>query len=61
MAGVNTIDFPLIDVKVLPPEMLKKILKYLDIKSLGNARLTCKRWKQIIDNCNILEDSLSKI
>ena len=45
---------------VLPPEILKKILEWLDIKNLVIARLTCKRWKLIIDNCNIMEEALSK-
>ena len=52
-------DFPLIN-NVLPPEILKKILEWLDIKNLVIARLTCKRWKLIIDNCNIMEEALSK-
>ena len=59
MAEENTIDFPSIN-EVFPAEILKIILEWLDIKSLVNARLTCKRWKQIIDNCDILEKALSK-
>ena len=47
--------------KVLPAEMLEKILGMLDIESLVKARLTCKRWKLIIDNCDIMEKALSKI
>ena len=46
---------------VLPAKILKKILEWLDINNLINARLTCKRWKLIIDNCDILEKALSKI
>ena len=59
-AEENVINFPLIN-ELLPAEMLEKILEWLDIKSLLNARLTCKRWKLIIDNCNIMEEALSKI
>ena len=59
-ARIDEEDFPLIN-NVLPPEILKKILEWLDIKNLINARLTCKRWKLIIDNCNIMEEALSKI
>ena len=59
MAEENTIDFPSIN-EVFPAEILKKILEWLDIMSLVNARLTCKRWKLIIDNCNIMEEALSK-
>ena len=58
-ARIGEEDFPLIN-NVLPPEILKKILEWLDVKSLVNARLTCKRWKLIIDNCNIMEEALSK-
>ena len=47
--------------EVFPAEILKKILELLDIKNLVIARLTCKRWKLIIDNCNIIEEALSKI
>ena len=60
MAKLNTINFPLIN-EVFPAEILEKILEWLDIKSLANARLTCKRWKLIIDNCDIMEKALSKI
>ena len=59
-ARIGEEDFPLIN-NVLPPEILKKILEWLDIKSLLNARLTCRRWKLIIDNCDIMEKALSKI
>ena len=59
-AEENAIDFPLIN-ELLPVEMLEKILEWLDIKSLVNARLTCKRWKLIIDSCDIIEEALSKM
>ena len=60
MAKENEIDFPSIN-EVFPAEILKKILEWLDIKNLVIARLTCKRWKLIIDNCDIMEKVLSKI
>ena len=60
MAEENAIDFPLIN-EVFPAEILEKILEWLDIMSLVNARLTCKHWKLIIDNCDIKEKVLSKI
>ena len=47
--------------KVLPPEMLKKVLELLDIQSLCYARQTCQHWKLIIDSCNIMKDVLGKI
>ena len=33
---------------ILPPEMVEKILKLLNIKDLCQAQLICKRWKEII-------------
>ena len=54
------INFPSIN-EVFPAEMLEKIFEWLDIMSLVNARLTCKHWKLIIDNCDIMEKVLSKI
>ena len=59
MAEENTIDFALIN-ELLPAEILEKILGLLDIKSLFSARLTCKHWKLLIDNCNIKDKALSK-
>ena len=50
-----------LSINKLPPEMLKKILGMLDIKSLCFARQTCKHWKQIIDLYNIMEEAKSKI
>merc|ERR1711963_321733 len=47
--------------EVFPAEILMIILEWLDIKSLVNARLTCKHWKLIIDNCDIMEKALKKI
>ena len=59
MAEENMIDFPFIN-EVFPAEILEKILEWLDIMSLVKARLTCKHWKLIIDNCDIMEKALSK-
>ena len=50
---------PLIN-EVLPPEMLKKILGMLGLKDLCSAGLTCKRWKQLIDNCNLMKEAIGK-
>ena len=47
--------------KVLPAEMLTEILEKLDFGSLRSARLTCKYWKQLIDNSNVMEEAYSKI
>ena len=47
--------------KILPNEILKKILGYLDYKSLCNALQTCKHWKEIIDEFNFVTEALSKL
>ena len=46
--------------QVLPTEMLKKILEFLDIKSLYFAKLSCKRWKDIIDEFELVNEASSK-
>ena len=33
----------------LPPEIVEKILKFLDFREICQARRICKRWKEIID------------
>ena len=53
----NAVDLPLVN-KVLPTEMLKKILELLGIKSLCFAKLSCKRWKDIIDKFELINDIL---
>ena len=40
---------------ILPPEMVEKILKLLHIKDLCQAQLICRRWKEIIDNGNLIK------
>ena len=56
----NAANLPLIN-RVLPTEMLKKILEKLDYKSLCNAKHAFKRWKDIIDEFKFVEQSLGKI
>ena len=46
--------------QVLPTEILRKILQRLDIPSLCVARQTCKRWKEIIDGFELVEEECSK-
>ena len=46
--------------QVLPTEILRKILQRLDIPSLCSARQTCKRWKEIIDGFELVEEACSK-
>ena len=44
----------------LPPEMVEKILKLLKINEICQAKLICKRWKEIIDKGNILKKAAGK-
>ena len=47
--------------KILPNEILKKILGYLDYKNVHNALQTCKHWKEIIDEFNFVKEASSKL
>ena len=38
---------------ILPPEILDEILKFLNYKEICQAKLVCRRWKEIIDNGNL--------
>ena len=44
--AINKKDIPLVN-RVLPPEMLEKILGYLAPKDLNNVVLVCKTWKNM--------------
>ena len=46
--------------KILPPEMLEKILKLLNFKDICRANLVCKRWNEIIVKGNLLKRALGK-
>ena len=46
--------------KVLPPEMVEKILKLLNFKDICQAQLVCKRWKSIIVKGNVLKRASGK-
>ena len=46
--------------EILPPEMVEKILKFLSYKDIFQAQLICKRWKEIIDNGNLVKNASSK-
>ena len=45
----------------LPPEMIEKILKFLNFNEICQAQLVCRRWKKIIDNGNLLIKASGKI
>ena len=46
---------------VLPPEMIEKILKLLNIKKICQARSICKQWKEIIDKGNLLKKASGEL
>ena len=55
----ENVDLSLIH-QALPTEMLRNILQRLDIKNLCSARQTCKRWKDVIDGFELVEEACSK-
>ena len=46
--------------EVIPQEILVMILKKLCLKSIGIARGTCKKWKNVIDDFKIRQPYLCK-
>ena len=46
---------------LLPPEMIEKILLFLDCKEIYKAQLICRRWKGIVDKGNLLIKAGGKI
>ena len=52
LSGINTI---------MPPEIVEKILKLINYKDIYQAKLTCRRWKEIIHKGNLMKRALSKI
>ena len=52
-------DFYIIN-QVLPIEILRKVLQYLDLKSLYTAKQVCKQWKEVIDWFELLKEATSK-
>ena len=45
---------------ILPPEMVEKILKLLTCRDICQAKLICRRWKEIIDKGNLVKKALGK-
>ena len=45
----------------LPPEMVEKILKLLNLKNICKAQLVCKRWKEIIIKGNLVKKVAGKM
>ena len=54
MVEANKIKYSVME-NILPPEMVEKILKLLTFKDICRAQLTCKRWKEIIDQGNFMK------
>ena len=48
-------------IDVLPTELWKKILKNLDYVSLGFAKQTCKRWNEIVDVFDLVQQASGKL
>ena len=46
--------------EILPTEIFVMILKKLGYKSLGNAKLTCWEWKNVIDDFGLRKFALGK-
>ena len=44
-----------------PPEMLEKIFKLLKLKEICQAKLVCKRWKEIIVKGNLVKKVAGKM
>jgi hypothetical protein len=45
---------------MLPPEMLEKILNFLTYNEICQAKLISRRWKEIIDQGNLLKKAAGK-
>ena len=41
--------------EIFPDEIFEVIFKNLDHEELQIVRQTCKRWKSIVDSCEIIE------
>ena len=46
---------------MLPPEMVEKVLRLLSIKEICQAKLICRRWKEIIVKGNLVKKASGKI
>ena len=40
---------------MIPPEMLEKVVNFLNYKEICQAKLISRRWKEIIDKGNVLK------
>ena len=47
-------------LNMLPPEMLQKVVNFLNYKEICHAKLISRRWKEIIDQGNLLKKAAGK-
>ena len=59
MAPANKISLSVSEID-LPSEMVDKILKLLTYRDIWQAKLVCKRWKEIIDMGNLVKKAKGK-
>ena len=46
--------------EILPLEMVEKVLKLLNYKDIKQAKLICRKWKEIINNGNLVKKASGK-
>ena len=47
--------------EILPPEMLEKVLKLISFNEINQARLICRKWREIIDKGNLVKKASGNI
>ena len=47
-------------LNMLPPEILEKVLNFLNYKDICKAKLISRRWKEVIDRGNVLKKAAGK-
>ena len=45
---------------ILPTEIIEKVIKLLNYKDVNQARLICRKWRQIIDNGKLVKKASGK-
>ena len=46
---------------ILPPEMVEKVFKLLNYEEINQARIICRKWREIIDNGKLVTKASGKI
>ena len=60
MAEAKKMEYSVIE-NILPPEVIEKILKLLSLKDICQARLICRRLKEIVEKGIILKKTSGRI